>query len=174
MRCWRNLELDTWNVSAGILDPDDAHTAIVSVWPAVLGLLVASPTKRCQVIQIKAKLREILQRLDVVHICCRSKSFLLETVLAKIVIALERDRTDFAPWSALIKTTFFQGIFFHWFVVHKLSNHARGHRFSGGRQAKQKVARHRQSVKTVNIWPPRALTCSIIIPRITRRVKSGY
>ncbi|MDO5765197.1 MAG: hypothetical protein Q4P84_05810, partial [Elusimicrobiales bacterium] len=119
-------------------DADDACTVRWCVMPTALGLLVAPPTKRCQVIQIKAKLREILQRLDVVHLRRRSKSFLPETVLAKIVIALERDGPDFAPRSALIKTTFFQGIFFRGFVVHKPTNHARGHRFSVGETSKNK------------------------------------
>lgn len=112
MKCWRNLELDTWNVSAGILDPDDAHTAIVSVWPAVLGLLVASPTKRCQVIQIKAKLREILQRLDVVHFCCWCESPFLKALLAKIMVALECQDSDFSPLFSLVEPSFFERVFF--------------------------------------------------------------
>ena len=112
----------------GVFDADDACTVRWCVMPTVLSLLVASPTKRCQVIQVKAKLREILQsghgrilthETDVVHLRRRSKFFIPETVLAKIVIALQRDRPDFAPWSALIKTTIFQGIFFCGLVAHK-------------------------------------------------------
>lgn len=99
-------------MKVGILHADDSHSARIRNLPFVFCHFVTVPTQRFQVTQFKSKLRELFQRLYVMHFRCLSKSFFSQALLAQVMVALERQDSDFSPLFSLIEPSFFESVFF--------------------------------------------------------------